>query len=236
MPRYYGIYLDVKERLGIVFGGDAHEGERKVSYLLECGAKVKLFSPNDEISTNLKALAKTGRIEWVNRKYQPGDLSGAWVVIVADTSSPEINEAIANEAADKNILLNVMDVTPLCTFIAPSLVHRNDVTVAISSAGTSPALARRLREEMTAESCNCLRWANVGPIFTEVRKDIRGRGIVCCPEKWQKFMTPDWLDEAEHGDLEKATKQLTSGIESVNCQSCQPYGSCQRLESSPPNH
>ena len=67
MPRYYGIYLDVQDRLGMVFGGDAHEGERKVNYLLECGAKVKLYSPDDEISDDLRTKADSGEIEWVNR-------------------------------------------------------------------------------------------------------------------------------------------------------------------------
>ena len=149
MPRYYGIYLDVNARLGIVFGGDAREGQRKVKYLLECGADVKLFSPAAEISDELRVLAGNGKIEWVARKYQPGDLAGAWVVIVADTSSQETNEAISREAAERNILLNVMDVTRLCTWIAPSLIQRNDVTVAVSTAGTSPALARRLAEVLS---------------------------------------------------------------------------------------
>ena len=66
-----------------------------------------------------------------------------------------------------------MDVTNLCTFIAPAIIHRNDVTVAVSTAGTSPALARRLRERMSdAQGCPCLEWADMGPIFTDVRADI----------------------------------------------------------------
>ncbi len=236
MPRYYGIYLDVQDRLGMVFGGDAHEGERKVNYLLECGAKVKLFSPEDEISDDLRTKADSGEIEWVNRKYQAGDLDGAWIVIVADTSSMETNEAIFKEAADRNILLNVMDVTPLCTWIAPSLIQRNDVTVSISTAGTSPALARRLREEMSADSCSCLRWANVGPVLRDARKKIRGEGIVCCPEKWQDFMTAEWLEEAESAAPDVSQDKLVNGIRSIACESCAPYGSCQRIETPMPGH
>lgn len=236
MPRYYGIYLDVQDRLGIVFGGDAHEGERKVKYLLECGSNVKLFSPDDEISPALRELADKGEIEWVNRKYQPGDLAGGWVVIVADTSSMETNEAIAKEAAERNILLNVMDVTPLCNWIAPSLIQRNDVTVSVSTAGTSPALARRLREEMSADSCNCLRWANVGPILRDARIKIRAEGIVCCPEKWQDFMTAEWLEAAESGAPGDAQDKLVNGIRSIACESCAPHGSCQRIETPLPEH
>jgi precorrin-2 dehydrogenase/sirohydrochlorin ferrochelatase len=236
VPRYYGMYLDVKERLGIVFGGDAHEGERKVNYLLECGATVKLFSPDDEISEKLRAQADDGEIEWINRKYQAGDLAGAWIVIVADTSSVETNEAISREATERNILLNVMDVTPLCTWIAPALIHRNDITLAVSTAGTSPALARRLREEITSDSCQCMRWANVGPILTDVRKTTRSQKIVCCPEKWQWFMTPEWLDKAEKLDPKQAKADLIEGIKSVACVSCTPFGSCQRIETPLPKH
>ena len=236
MPRYYGMYLDVKERLGIVFGGDAHEGERKVNYLLECGATVKLFSPDDEISDGLRIKADAGEIEWINRKYQAGDLAGAWIVIVADTSSMETNEAISKEATERNILLNVMDVTPLCTWIAPALIHRNDVTLAVSTAGSSPALARRLREEISSDSCQCMRWANVGPILTEARKTVRSQNIVCCPEKWQWFLTPEWLDKAEKSDSEKAKSELIEGVKSVACKSCAPFGSCQRIETPLPTH
>ena len=230
------MYLDVKDRLGIVFGGDAHEGERKVNYLLECGANVKLFSPDEEISDGLRKQVDSGEIEWVNRQYQDGDLAGAWIVIVADTSSVNTNEAISKEAKERNILLNVMDVTPLCTWIAPALIHRNDITLAVSTAGTSPALARKLREEITSDSCQCMRWANVGPILTDVRKTIRSENIVCCPEKWQWFMTPDWLDKAEKLDPKQAKADLIEGITSVNCVSCTPFGSCQRIETPLPKH
>lgn len=236
MPRYYGVFVDVQDRRCLVFGGDAHEGERKVRYFMECGGSVTLFSPEEETSDGLKQLAAAGEIEWVKRKYEPGDLEGAWMVVVADTSSDEINRAVSQEAKERNVLLNVMDVTPLCTFIAPALIQRNDVTVATSTAGTSPALARRLREEMTSDNCRCLKWADAGPLLAEVRQDVRSRGLVMCPEKWQGIMTEEWLDEARNGDVEKARQELTKGLESVACKSCQPYGHCMRLETPAPSH
>ena len=214
MPRYYGIYLDVKARLGIVFGGDAHEGERKVKYLLECGANVKLFSPDVEISEALRELADSGGIEWVNRKYQPGDLASAWVVIVADTSSQETNEAIFKEAAERNILLNVMDVTPLCTWIAPSLIHRNDVTVAVSTAGTSPALTRRLRERMSdSDFCQCLRWADMGPMLSDVRIEQRSRQLRVTPDQWARSITDEILETFEGGETDRARAMLIEALE-----------------------
>jgi siroheme synthase-like protein len=236
LPRYYGIFVDVQDRRCLVFGGDAHEAERKVRYFLECGGSVTLFSPEEDTSTGLKELAAAGEIDWVQRTYQPGDLEGAWMVVVADTSNSEINQAISEEAKERNVLLNVMDVTPLCTFIAPALVHRNDVTVAATTAGTSPALARRLRVEMTSERCSCLRWADAGPMLGDVRREIRSRGLVICPEKWQNFMTESWLDEVRSGDADQARRQLVEGLESVACKSCQPYGHCMRLETPAPSH
>jgi siroheme synthase-like protein len=215
VPRYYGIYLDVKERLGIVFGGDAHEGQRKLKYLLECGASVKLFSPEDEISPELRQKADAGEIDWVKRKYQAGDLAGAWVVIVADTSSQETNEAISKEASERNILLNVMDVTPLCTWIAPALIQRNDVTVAISTAGTSPALARRLRERMSDNhNCQCLRWADMGPLLADVRVEQRARKLTVTPNEWAVSITDQMLEIFESGDADKARSMLVEALES----------------------
>lgn len=217
MPRYYGIYLDVKSRLAIVFGGDAHEGQRKVKYLLECGADVKLFSPAAEISDELRVLAGKSKIEWVARKYQPGDLAGAWVVIVADTSSQETNEAISREAAERNILLNVMDVTRLCTWIAPSLIQRNDVTVAVSTAGTSPALARRLRERMSDHAnCQCLRWADMGPMLAEVRVEQRSRELMVTPNQWAQSITDEMLEIFESGETDRARAMLIEALENHN--------------------
>ena len=214
MPRYYGIFLDVKDRLGIVFGGDAHEGKRKVKYLLECGANVKLFSPDAEISDDLRELADRGKIEWVDRKYQPGDLAGGWVVIVADTASSETNKAISREAAERNILLNVMDVTPLCTWIAPSLIQRNDVTVAVSTAGTSPALARRLRERMSDHDyCQCLRWADMGPVLADARVEQRSRELKVTPGQWSQSITDKMLEIFEDGDADGARAMLIEALE-----------------------
>ena len=214
MPRYYGVFIDVQDRRCLVFGGDPHEGERKVRYLLECGANVTLHSPEDDTSPNLKEMAHKGDIEWVQRGYQDGDLEGAWVVIVADTSDPAVNEAISSEAAERNVLLNVMDVTPLCTFIAPALIQREDVTVAVSTAGTSPALARRLRERISDHDyCQCLQWADMGPMLADVRKDVRSRELPITPDDWAESITNEMLREFQNDDPEAARKMLVDALE-----------------------
>ena len=138
MPRYYPIFLDVQDRKAVVLGG-GHEAERKVRYLIECGANVTLVSPESELTSGLQEMTNCGSMDWLQRGYRSGDLEGAWLAIVADTSDDEINRSIYEEARARNVVLNVMDVTNLCTFIAPAIIHRNDVTVAVSTAGTSPA-------------------------------------------------------------------------------------------------
>ena len=214
MPRYYGVFVDIQDRRCLVFGGDPHEGERKVKYLLECGGKVTLFSPVEDTSDNLASMAESGEIEWVKRKYQADDLAGAWIAIVADTSDEAINNAISKEAAERNVMLNVMDVTHLCTFIAPALIHREDVTVAVSTAGTSPALARRLRERISDhEYCQCLQWADMGPLLSEVRKDIRGRTLPVTPDDWAESITDDVLGVFQSGNVELARRMLVDALE-----------------------
>ena len=214
MPRYYGVFVDVKDRRCLVFGGDPHEGERKVRYLLECGGQVTLFSPEDDTSDNLRAMARSGEIDWVKRQYQTGDLAGAWIVIVADTSDSDINHAISVEAAERNILLNVMDVTPLCTFIAPALIQRQDVTVAVSTAGTSPALARRLRERISDHDyCQCLQWADMGPILADVRKDVRSRELPITPDDWAQSITDEMLRAFQNGEPDAARDMLVEALE-----------------------
>lgn len=214
MPRYYGVFVDIQDRCCLVFGGDPHEGERKVKYLLECGGQVTLFSPEDDTSDDLKTLANAGEIDWVKRRYQSGDLAGAWIVIVADTSDSNINHAISVEAAERNILLNVMDVTHLCTFIAPALIQRQDVTVAVSTAGTSPALARRLRERISDHDyCRCLQWADMGPMLADVRKDVRSRELPVTPDDWAQSITDDMLSAFQNGEPDAARDMLVEALE-----------------------
>jgi siroheme synthase-like protein len=178
---------------------------------MECSADVTIISA--DTTSELRAMASDGRIRWEQRGYRAGDLEGAWVAIVADTRDQEANEAISAEARERNVLLNVADVTHLCTFIAPSIVQRNDVTVAVSTAGTSPALARRLREEMGSEECHCLRWADFGPVLADVRKEVRARNLRVTPDHWQECMTEDLIKLHHAGRTAEARAKLVAALE-----------------------
>ncbi|NOZ25181.1 MAG: bifunctional precorrin-2 dehydrogenase/sirohydrochlorin ferrochelatase [Nitrospirae bacterium] len=140
--RYYPVFLDLRGRRCIVIGG-GDVAERKVLALLDAGAEVTVISP--ELTAGLDGLKRAGRIEHAERRYQDGDLEGAFIVIAA-TSDMEVNRKVSRDAG--NIPVNVVDVPDLCTFIVPSVVRRGDLTIAVSTSGASPALSRSIREEM----------------------------------------------------------------------------------------
>jgi len=141
---YYPVFLDLGAEPCVVVGG-GEVAERKVASLLEAGARVTVVSP--ELTPALAALAETHEILHHPRCYRRGDLAGA-VLAYAATADEALHEEIAIEAAEARVLLNVVDRPRLCTFIVPSVLRRGPVAVAISTGGASPALARRLRQDL----------------------------------------------------------------------------------------
>ncbi|MFU8804095.1 MAG: precorrin-2 dehydrogenase/sirohydrochlorin ferrochelatase family protein [Bradymonadaceae bacterium] len=139
----YPIFLKLEDALCIVVGGGAI-GAQKARELVAVGAHVRCISP--EFSSAWEAL---DGVERVTRTYRPGDLRGARLVITA-TADPEVDEVIYEEAIREGALVNVVDVVERCQFYAGAVVHRGPVTIAIGTSGTSPSLARILRERIDA--------------------------------------------------------------------------------------
>jgi precorrin-2 dehydrogenase/sirohydrochlorin ferrochelatase len=160
---FFPVFLNLKNKLCIVIGG-GKVAERKVENLLTSQAKVKVISP--EVTLKLKKLAEEGKIEWERRVYKKGDLDSAWLVIAA-TDNPEIQKEIFKEAEEKRIFCNVVDVPELCSFIVPSTIRRGLLTIAISTSGVNPAVARRLRE--TLEEIIGEEYV----LYVELMKDLR---------------------------------------------------------------
>ncbi len=144
MNNYYPIFLRIEQKLCLVIGG-GKVAERKVQTLLESGAKVRVIAP--EVTPSIEKWAEEGKIELLKRPYQPGDLEGAWLVIAA-TNNPEVQEQVFAEAEERRIFCNVVDQPRYCSFIVPSVVKRGRLQLAISTSGASPAVARRLREQL----------------------------------------------------------------------------------------
>ena len=205
MAPYYPVFLDVKKRPCVIIGG-GQVAEGKIASLLECDAQVRMICP--EVTDAVKGMVEAGTITWDRRDYQEGDLEGAFLAIAA-TDDNTVNRRIAQEAEALGILLNVVDVTHLCTFIAPSVVKRGDVTVAISTSGLSPAPARKLREEL--EVSPVLDYADLAPMIAEVRQELRQQGARVDPEHWQACLNPAIL-ELYRSDQGAAKERLKESL------------------------
>ena len=136
----YMACLDVAGRRCLVVGGGP-VGAEKASGLLACGARVTVVSP--ELDKSFAPL----EVEWRPRRYQRGDLEGVFLVIAA-TSHPPVNARVHRDAEARGMLCNVADVPELCNFILPAVHREGAITVAVSTGGASPALAKRLRNQI----------------------------------------------------------------------------------------
>ncbi|MFN8497502.1 MAG: bifunctional precorrin-2 dehydrogenase/sirohydrochlorin ferrochelatase [Anaerolineae bacterium] len=142
--QYYPVYLNLVGRKAVVIGG-GRIAEGKVEHLLAAEACVFVVAPR--LTPALQDLRDELRISHIAREYRAGDLRGAFIAISA-TDDRDTNAQVWGEALERNILMNVVDDTPHCNFIAPSILRRGDLTVAISTSGKAPAVAVRLREQM----------------------------------------------------------------------------------------
>ncbi len=141
---FYIACLRLDERRCLVVGG-GDVGLEKVEGLLACSASVTLVAP--EAHTALVELALEGSIAWERREYRESDLDGCLIAIAA-TADTDVNIAVFEGAERRAMLVNVVDVPPLCNFILPAIVRTGPLAVAISTAGASPALAKRMKREI----------------------------------------------------------------------------------------
>jgi siroheme synthase-like protein len=141
---FYIACLRLTGRRCVVIGG-GEVGLEKAEGLLACDADVTLIAP--EAHPELVQLALEGSIRWEHREYESGDLDGALIAIAA-TDDTDLNVQVFEEAERRAMLVNVVDVPPLCNFILPAIVRTGPLAVAISTAGASPALAKRMKREI----------------------------------------------------------------------------------------
>jgi len=143
---FYIACLRLKGRRCLVVGG-GEIGLEKVEGLLACGGDVTLVAPT--AVPELEALAAEGSIAWERRDYAgPQDLERVFIVI-ACTDDTDVNIGIYNDAEERAMLVNIVDVPPLCNFILPAIVRTGPLAIAISTAGASPALAKRMKREIS---------------------------------------------------------------------------------------
>lgn len=146
MTPYYPIFLDLSDRLCVVVGG-GRVAERKVRGLVKAGARPRIVSPN--VTAAIRRLAHKGAVEIVEREYREGDLEGAFLAFAA-TDREEVNDEVAAESARRAIPLNVADSPGKCDFILPSTIKNGPVSIAISSSGLAPVVAKKLKDRLKA--------------------------------------------------------------------------------------
>ncbi|HLZ60178.1 MAG TPA: bifunctional precorrin-2 dehydrogenase/sirohydrochlorin ferrochelatase [Ktedonosporobacter sp.] len=144
MPEYYPLMLDVRCRKALVIGGDRIAAE-KARALSACGARVTVLAT--DFCPELLAMQDRDEVVLHARAYKPGDLAGAFVVVAA-TNDPELIEAIWSETQQRGQLVNIVDVPDRCSFIVPSVLRRGPLTIAVSTGGTNPSLAKRIRQSL----------------------------------------------------------------------------------------
>ena len=142
-PFYIACLRLTGRRCVVVGGGEI--GLEKVEGLLACDGRVVLISPG--AVPELRELAEEGSIEWIRREYETGDLEGTFIAIAA-TDDTDINIRVYDDAETRAMLVNVVDVPPLCNFILPAIVRTGPLAIAISTAGASPALAKRIKAQI----------------------------------------------------------------------------------------
>jgi precorrin-2 dehydrogenase/sirohydrochlorin ferrochelatase len=142
---FYIACLRLEGRNCLVVGG-GEIGLEKVEGLLACSGQVTLVAP--EANDALRAYAEEGSITWVERPYESADLEGKFLAIAA-TNDTDVNIAVYEDAERRAMLVNVVDVPSLCNFILPAIVRTGPLAIAISTAGASPALAKRIKAEIS---------------------------------------------------------------------------------------
>ncbi len=142
-PFYIACLRLTRRRCLVVGGGEI--GLEKIEGLLACNGDVVVVAP--DVIPAVRQLVDEGSIEWIKRAYEPGDLERTFVVIAA-TNDTDVNIGVYNDAERRAMLVNVVDVPPLCNFILPAIVRTGPLAIAISTAGASPALAKRIKREI----------------------------------------------------------------------------------------
>ena len=207
MNTYYPVYIELRDQPCVVIGG-GKIAEGKVEGLLAAKAQVTVVSPN--LTRRLQELVQEKEIAYFARAYEPGDLAGAFLVICA-TDQAEINHQVWEEASANHQLVNVVDDTPRCNFIAPSILRKGDLTIAISTSGKAPALAVRLKERFQRE---------LGPEyerFLELAGELREPLAQAVPDfetrkaLWYKLVDSDILDVLARGD-ESTAREIISRV------------------------
>jgi precorrin-2 dehydrogenase / sirohydrochlorin ferrochelatase len=203
---FYMACLKLTGRRCLVVGAGS-VGLEKVEGLLASDAHVHVIAP--EACSEIRQLAADGDVEWTQRRFCDGDLEGHFLAIAA-TADTDVNIRVFEEAERRSMLCNVVDVPPLCSFILPAIVRTGPIAIAISTAGASPALAKRMKREVGEL---------FGPAYAELAEllnDARGWAKATLPtyQERKRFFEgivngePDPIELLRRGEREAAERLI----------------------------
>ncbi len=206
---YYPVFLDLRDREVVVVGGGA-VAERKVRELLDAGACVRVISR--ALTPALEVLVESGRIVFRRGEFDEADLEGAWLVLSA-TDDAEANRRVAEAAARHRLFCNVADAPALCSFLAPALVRRGVVTIAISTGGRSPTLAVHLKR-LLASSIGP-EYGTLAELLGRMRSFVQER--IPDPKQradaFRRLIEPSVLELLRAGECEAAEQRARALLE-----------------------
>jgi precorrin-2 dehydrogenase/sirohydrochlorin ferrochelatase len=179
-PAYYPAFLALQGRPCLVVGG-GKVAEGKVQGLLAAGAQLTIVSP--KLRPGLKKLVDDGELRHLSRSYEADDVRGMTLVMVA-TDDGTVNARVAADCRRHGIWVNAADDPPNCDFILPSVIRKGRVTLAASTSGASPALARRLREELEVFLSDDL--SALADLLADVRSELQVLHVSVGAERWQE--------------------------------------------------
>lgn len=201
---YFPTFLNIRNRRVLVIGG-GQVAERKIRLLLKAGARVAVVA--EALGSTVQGLAVTGVVDVIGTAFHETQLAGVALVIAA-TSDRDLNRAVAVAARMKNIPVNVVDDPKLSSFIVPSIVDRDPIVVAVSTGGTSPVMARLLRQRLE-------QWlpAKLGAVARLARawRDRVGRRLVGIGRRrafWEQLLEGEVAQQAQNGQWRLANENV----------------------------
>lgn len=206
----YPVFFDLTQRPCVVIGGGP-VAERKVAGLIEAGAVVTVVSP--QLTARLGRWVEDEVVQYVARSYQSGDLDGFFLAFVT-TGNPTVDATVFADGRAVGVLVNSADDPIHCDFFLPALIRRGDLAIAVSTGGTSPALARVMREEL--QSIVGEDYSLLAEIAAAIRREIRSGNRVLTGEQWTTALKePKFRELVREGQREEAMTQLRTvlGIE-----------------------
>ncbi len=207
MPKYYPIMLDIRGRLALVIGGD-HIAAEKAAALFASGANVTVMSPT--FCDELRQQAERREVMLWHKAYEKGDLADAFVVIAA-TNDQTLIDALCAETQERGQLLNIVDVPKYCSFIIPSILRRGQLTIAVSTEGASPGLAKRIRQSLEDLFPQAYDIYLQLAVLARVRLRKQGVSYARRDDFFGDYYASTILAKLAEGDVEAATRE-TSGI------------------------